>query len=81
MRLLNFLLIFRHLVDLALIDLLDVSLSSSLLKLPSLEEDRSEKYLFGSTYTMSKQKFGISIAKYQQKNLERLISKKTWKDL
>ena len=78
MRLSNFLLIFWHLVDLARVDLLDVSLSSSLPKIPSLEEDRSDKYLFGSTYTVANFFFGISIAKYQQKKVERIIRKKTW---
>ena len=72
MCLLNFLLIFLHLVDLSLVYLLDVSLSSSLPKIPSLEEDRCEKYLFGSTYTMAGKQFGKNIAKYQQK---------TWKEL
>ena len=59
-------------VPVALIDLLDVSLSSSLPKLPSLEEDGFDKYLFGSTYTMAGKKIGKNITKYQQK---------TWKDL
>ena len=52
MRFWNFLLIFWHLVDIHVVDLLDVSLSFSIPKLPSLEEDRWEKYMFGSSRTM-----------------------------
>ena len=68
----NFLLILWHLVDLALVELLDVSLSYSLPKLPLLEEDGSDKDMFGFTYTMAGKTFGKNIAKCQQK---------TWKDL
>jgi hypothetical protein len=46
MRLWNFLLIFSPLVDLCLLDVLDVSFSSILPELPSLNEDGSDKYLF-----------------------------------
>ena len=82
MRLSNFLLIFRHLVGLARVDLLDVSLSSRLPKLPSLEEDRFDKYLFGSTCTVAKKNWHkhskIPTKKrgktYKKKNLERLVS-------
>jgi hypothetical protein len=45
----NFLLIFSPLVDLCLLDVLDVSFSSILPELPSLNEDRSDKYLFSCT--------------------------------
>ena len=51
MRLLNFLLMFGHLVDLDHVYLLGVSLSSILPQLPLLEQDRPRKYPFGSTCT------------------------------
>ena len=47
-----FLSIFWHLVDIPIVDLLHVSLSSSIPKFHSLEEDRYHKYLFGSSCTM-----------------------------
>jgi len=52
-RLLNLFLIFWHLVDLSPLGLVDVSLSSSLVEIPSLKEDIYDKYLFGCTYTPS----------------------------
>ena len=51
MRVWNFLLRFLPLVDLDLLDLvIDVSLSNPSSLSSSLEEDRSDKYLFGGTY-------------------------------
>jgi len=48
----NFLLIFSPLVDLALLHVLDVMLSVIPLEISSLElDDRSDRYLFGCTYT------------------------------
>ena len=43
-----------HIVDITRVDLWDVSLSSTLNETPSLEEEISDKYLFGSTCTMEK---------------------------
>jgi len=56
---LKFTLIFWHLGYLALVDLLDVSLSYSLPKIPSLKDYGSEKYMFGSTCTMDKKTWQI----------------------
>lgn len=47
----NFLLNISRLVNLHLLDLLDVSLSSIMLEITLLYEYRSDKYLFGWTYT------------------------------
>ena len=52
MRLWNFLLVFLHLVDINILDLLNVSLSSSFTELPSLEEEKYDKYMFGYSCTM-----------------------------